>query len=272
MGKALDGHVGDREQGVESHAEVTRQRFAVVGFEVRLRRWQSRSHRVVHEVEATTAAGRGTASVAQRVQPLECSDARIEDASPALAFDVLRAITREARHDVDLVLGEEGGSVLLIRLFEDRQVAAIDHPASQRARAYDEVAKVGVHLGRSARQIERVDEGTALEEEEQPLDGRPIESFRPFRARLDVTMMAGEVAAQSQIHLKRRGMGSDDRRDSVVGERMLKIGLLDRDGSGSRHAHLPFFPETDSRPRTRRRGSEGRPGERSSAGPDRRAD
>ena len=83
MAEARDGHVRERQQLVEAHAEVGGQTGFVDRFERRLRGRQVRPHGVVDEVELETAA---RLAVTQRVQPAQALDAPREHAEATLAL------------------------------------------------------------------------------------------------------------------------------------------------------------------------------------------
>jgi hypothetical protein len=205
VGEAFDGHVGDREQAVEDDPELTAQFFAILGLEGFLGWRQERAHRVVDKVEPRPGfrlvLGR---TIAEAIQLLERADASIEYAAPTLLFDILQAVAGEGGDDVDPLVRQKGGRIFLARLEEDRQIAAIDHLSSERAGRAHEVAKVRMEFGRAAGDIQRCDVRVSLQQLDDTFDTPAIESLDSFGAGFDVTVMASQVASQSDIELKCR--------------------------------------------------------------------
>jgi hypothetical protein len=124
---------------------------------------------------------------------LQRPDAPVEDAAAALPVDVLGAVAGQARDDVDLLCGEELGGVLLARLLEDGQVAAVEDAAASLAGSADEVTEAVVELGGAAGQVEGRDAGVPVEELDDPGEALRVEAFGALRAGLDVAVVAGEA-------------------------------------------------------------------------------
>ena len=66
-------------------------------------------------------------AVADLVEPPQALDGPREDAAAERHVDVFGGVAREARDDVDAVAGQKVREVLLVRLREHGQVAAVDH-------------------------------------------------------------------------------------------------------------------------------------------------
>ena len=122
----------------------------------------------------------------------------------ALRVDVLRAVARQARDDLDAVGGEERGQVLLCRLQEHRQVAAIDHAPAEPPRVRHEAAEARLQLGCAAGDVDERDRRLPLEQRHDALGDRRGHHLGALRARVDVAVMAGLVAALADVHLERR--------------------------------------------------------------------
>src|SRR5262245_15623548 len=127
----VDRHVRDRQQAVEGDTEAVRQLAAVVGLELLLWRRQVRAHGIVDQVEPERRSRR---PVAEAVQQAQDADAALEHSRPALRVDVLRAVARQARDDLDAVRNQERGQVLVSGLEQHRQVAAVDDATAEPSR------------------------------------------------------------------------------------------------------------------------------------------
>ena len=201
VGEALDRHVGDRDQPVELDAEELHQLVPVGRLELGLLRRERCAQGVVDEVERERRCG---LPVAQPVQPAQRLDAAIEDVPTALLIHVLFGVAGQGGDDLDLVLRQEVRRVLLPRLEQDRQVAAVDPLPAESVRAAHQVAELIVQLRRSAREVEALDAGVALEQPQHPVRSGPVHHFGALGARLHVAVVAGQVAAPSDVYLERR--------------------------------------------------------------------
>src|SRR3989442_9547178 len=77
---------------------------------------------------------------------------------------------------------------------------------AERRAARDDLAEVGMQLGRPARDVERRDAGP-LEEAETRLDHGARHHLGAIRARVDVTVAAGLVAALPHVDLEDLDLG-----------------------------------------------------------------
>ena len=80
-------------------------------------------------------------------------------------------------------------------------MAAVDHVAPQCAGTLDDIAEVLVHLGRAARDVERLDTRAGRQQLEHAFGAAAIHHLRALRSRLDVAVMTGEVAAPADVEL-----------------------------------------------------------------------
>src|SRR5437870_3577551 len=191
--EALDRHVGERVEPVESHAMALAELALVVGFELVLRRGQRRALGVIDEVQYKIVA------VAQRVQLAQRRDAALVDAAAALAIDQLGRIAGQRRDDLDARSGEEAREVRLSRLLQDGEVAAVDDMFAKPARARHEAAELGMQLRRAARDIQRLD---LRQECDHVVDHLRRHHLRALRPGIDVAVHAALVAAIAEVHLQ----------------------------------------------------------------------
>ncbi len=70
---------------------------------------------------------RAVAAIAERVECLQAADGGVEHALAALAVDIVLEVAGHRGDDLDLLGGEKLRQVLLARLLQDGQVAAVDH-------------------------------------------------------------------------------------------------------------------------------------------------
>src|SRR4030095_1065610 len=101
------------------------------------------------EIEPQPAAS----AVSQRVQPLQRADALLEDAVSSLSLDVVGGVAGRAPAPGPAVRGEKARELLLTRLEENRQVAPIDHAATQTTRLGDEVSEIRIQLRCATRYV-----------------------------------------------------------------------------------------------------------------------
>ena len=172
--------------------------FAVIALESILRGRQDRPLRVVDEVQSKRAGGH---AVTERVQPLERPDTRFENAFATLPVDVVFQVTRQRRHDLDTLLGEEVGEILLPRLLEDRQVATVHHVHAQSAGPRHEHPEMRVQFGCAARDVESR-HARSLQECENLVDRLPGHLLGAAGTGIHVAMHAGLVALVAQVHLQ----------------------------------------------------------------------
>jgi hypothetical protein len=128
------------------------------------------------------------------------------------------------------VLGEELSGFLLARLEEHGQVAAVDHGAPERARLAHQEAEVLAQLRGAAGQIERPDFGIGGEQLDHARGGAFVHALGALRTRLDVAVVAREVAALADVHLERLDPGTAQLGQAVLGERGRKVREAHRPG------------------------------------------
>mmetsp|Transcript_9090 Transcript_9090/g.22419 ORF Transcript_9090/g.22419 Transcript_9090/m.22419 type:complete len:422 (-) Transcript_9090:156-1421(-) len=199
VSEALDRHVREREERREHDPEVLRQLGAVLSLEGCLLGRQERPQRVVHQVEGEAGA---RDAVAQLVELEEAVDGLVEDAAAALGVDVLFGVAREGRHDPNLVFSKEGSEVLLARLGEHREVAAVDHLLAQPPALFDKVPELIVQLGSAARDVEGVHRGARLHQLYAPLRHLGAHHLFALRGALHVAVVARLVAIQPDVELQ----------------------------------------------------------------------
>ena len=197
--EALNRHVGERVKPIEGHALARGELALVIGFELRLRRRQCRSLRVVHEVEREPAPGH---AVAERVQRAQRGDAALVDAGTALAIDELTRIAGQRRDDLHPLGGEELRESFLSGLLEDGEVAPVDDVSAERAGTRDEAAELRMQLGRAAGDVERLG-ARILEKHEHVLHDGRRHHLGALRSGIDVAMHAALVAAVAKVDLQR---------------------------------------------------------------------
>ena len=198
--EALDRHVGQGKQLIEHDAELLAQVLLVGGFEGGLRRRQACALRVVDQVELQLTV---RAPVAERVQPPQAFEARIESAFAALPVDVLFQVAGQGGDDLYAMRCQKRGQILEAGLFEDGQVAAVDHTQAARARGDHEAPEIAVQLGGASGQVEGGDLRTGVEKIDGGVHGLIRHFLLSFRPRVYMAVHAALIAAVTQIHLQR---------------------------------------------------------------------
>src|SRR6266705_2362781 len=194
-----DRHVGERVEPVEADAEALAEHPLVVRLEVFLRGRQRSSLRVVHEVEREM---RALHAVAERIQALERADARFVYALAALPVDQFFGIAGKRVDDLDTLGGEELREILLAGLFENGEIASVDHVSAERAGAPDELPEMRIQLGCAAGDVERAD-ARGLEVAQHGVHRLPVHLLGARGTRVDVAVHAGLVALVAEVDLKR---------------------------------------------------------------------
>ena len=140
--------------------------------------------------------------VAGGVQPSQRLDGPVEGAVAPLGVGVQPAVVGERGHDLDAARGEPLGQVGAAREQEDREVAPVHHVLAARHGLVDEVAEVGVQLGRPAGDVDRV-RGRPVEGREAEVDRLPVHVLRhPIGPGVDVAVAAGHVAEAADVDLE----------------------------------------------------------------------
>jgi len=212
--EAVDRHVGQREQVVEADAELRLQLALVVGLQRALVGWQGRPQRVVDQAQRQARIG---LAIAQRVELLQRRDALVEHAGTALAVDAFERVTRQRRHDLDALLGQELGQVFLARFEQDRQVAAVDHLQAERARARRQAPEVWVQLGCAAGDVEGLRLARTQHLEHQ-IDQVSAHLLGAVGAGVDMAVQATLVAAVADVDLQRLEAAPAQRREIGPGQ------------------------------------------------------
>src|SRR6266480_6236255 len=192
-----DRHVRERVEPVETDAEALAEHPLVVGFELFLRGRQRRSLRVIHETERQTRA------VAERVETLERTNARLVHALAALPVDQLLGVAGKRGDDLDALGGEELREIPLAGLFENGEIAAVDDVRAERAGALDELPEMRIQLRRAPGDVERAD-ARGLEVTQHGVHRLAVHLLGARGARVDVAVHAGLVAFVAEVDLKRR--------------------------------------------------------------------
>jgi hypothetical protein len=92
------------------------------------------------------------------------AQAGFENPFAALLVDVFFQVAGQRGDDFDAVCGEEVGQVLETGLFEDGQVAAVDHAQAARARRHHQAAEPRIEFRRAAGEIDGGDAGARSNE------------------------------------------------------------------------------------------------------------
>jgi two-component system LytT family response regulator len=207
--ETLDRHVRERQQVVEADPEALAEHAPVVGLERLLGRRQRRALGVVDEIQQETAvAGR----VAEFVEALQAADAGGIDALAALRVDVVLEIAGQRRGDLDALLRQELGEILVAGLEQNGEVAPVDHAHAHAAGHPHEAPEMRIQLRRTPGEVE--DAGTRCTQGRNHLfDGRRIHRLGPVRSGGDMTMLAGLVADVAEVDLEGVEAASRDGRE-----------------------------------------------------------
>ena len=128
------------------------------------------------------------------------------------------------------------GQRFLLRLFENRQIAAVDDLGVHRTRRADQRSEVNVELGSAAGQIEAADRARAHHFEHQ-IDGRAIHLLGAIRTCVHVTVHARLIACIAEVHLQRVDRAPVDRRE--IGHSEQRQGGAHEIGSAFRYGAQP---------------------------------
>src|SRR3972149_6320521 len=183
----------------------------VGGFQFGLRRRQAGALRVIDQVQDQAAVG---APVAQRIQPSEPFEARLESARAALLVDVFLQVARQGGDDFDAMHGQKRRQVFMTGFLQYGQVAAVDHAQSARARGNDQSLEIAVQLGRTPGEIDGADLGAGGEKFDDGGYGFGRHLFRPIRSSIYVAVHATLVAAVTQVQLQRLDGAAREARES----------------------------------------------------------
>ena len=183
---------------VEDDAEAARKFPLVIDLETGLRWRQKGAGGVVDEVKCQAAAG---LAIAKCIEFPEALDAALVDAFAALAVDVFLEVTGQGSDDLDPVVGQEPGQILLARLAQDGEVAAIHDVHAERAGTTNEVAKVRVEFGCPAGKVQGFNLA-GLEKLDHGVDGSGRHHLLAVRSGIHVAVQAALVAAVAEIDLQ----------------------------------------------------------------------
>ena len=120
------------------------------------------------------------------------------------------------------------------RCLEDGQVAAIDGVATERGDLFHEPPEVGVHFGRSARDVHDRD-GRARQGIEAEPHRDLTHDLAPVGARVHVAVTACLVADLAQVELQHLNVAGAEGSETVRGELALELA---RDGYGAEQSQL----------------------------------
>ncbi len=197
--KRLIGMLAEGEEPVERDAVVAGEPRLPFALERGLAAGQERPGRIADERQPAPGIA---LPVAGGVQPSQRLDGPVERAVAPLGVGVQPAVVGERGHDLDAARGEPLGQVGAAREQEDREVAPVHHVLAARHGLVDEVAEVGVQLGRPAGDVDRV-RGRAVEGREAEVDRLPIHVLRhPVGPGVDVAVAAGHVAEAAHVDLE----------------------------------------------------------------------
>ena len=209
---------------------------------------ERRAPRIVHQVQLQA---RSRHAVAHLVQHLKPPNAPRKHAATPLRVDVLLRVARQRRDHADLVLGQKLRQALLPGLDKHGQIASVDHLDAPRRRLLHQVRKLGTQLGRTARQVERLDRARRLEQLHAPRGHLVAHHLRTLRRTLHVAVPARLIAVQPDVELQdlcrrpaQRGHASlrarlRERRDAEPIERLLaELVLFFRQGELSPLHHV----------------------------------
>ena len=114
---------------------------------------------------------------------------------PALLVHSLSGVAGQGGHHADTLGRQELGQVLLTRLEEDGEVAAVQDRAAKRGCALDQEAELRVELGRAPSEVDRPDRGGGLQHAQGLLRRSPGHDLsRAQRGALHVAVPTGLVA------------------------------------------------------------------------------
>src|SRR5256885_9316136 len=195
-----DRHVGERVEPVEADAEALAQHPLVVRLELFLRGRERSALRIVDEVEREARALR---SVPERVETLERTNTRLVHAFAALPVDQLFGVAGKRGDYLDAPGGKELCEILLAGLFENGEIAAVDHVRAQRASTVNVLPAMRIELGRAAGDVERAD-ARSLEVAQHGVHRLPVHLLGARGASVDVAVHAGLVALVAEVDLERR--------------------------------------------------------------------
>ena len=116
-----------------------------------LRRRQAWSLGVVDQVKQQP---RTLDAIAQGIELAQAGDAGLEYAVAALLVDPLARVTGQRSADLDALSGQKCGQIVLARLAENAQVAAVDDADAGAACVADQLAKTRVQLRRAAGEVQ----------------------------------------------------------------------------------------------------------------------
>ena len=89
----------------------------------------------------------------------------------------------------------------LAREGQDREIASVDDVQSEGKRGQDESSKLGIHLGRAARDVNGADLRRSTEDGEEPIDGRRSHALGSVGPGVDVAVGARLVAMFPDVDL-----------------------------------------------------------------------
>ena len=156
------------------------------------------------------------APVAERVELLQAADRAVEHALAALALDIVLQIAGHRGDDLDAVRRQKFGEVLLARLLQDGEVAAVHHLDAELARAASPAGgncalSSGAPPVMSSVAMRR--RATKVEHHVGDLGRHLLGAVRPG---IDVAMEAGLVAAIADIDLQRVELAAADARERAL--------------------------------------------------------
>ena len=186
-------------QVIEDDAEVFFEVRLVVVFKGLLRWCQARALRVVDQVQLKVAA---RLAVAQRVEFAQAGDAALKNAITTLDVDIVTGITGQGGRYGNLLGGKKLSQILMARLGQDGQIAAVDNLDVRGPGAPNQRAELRVHFWRATGQVQGIDR-VGINHLAQQLNQLGRHTLGAGWPGVDVAMQAALVAAVGQVDLQR---------------------------------------------------------------------
>ena len=147
---------------------------------------------------------------------------RFEDSVAPLCVRQRLPVVWKGCDDLDPILGEELGQILLGRDLQDGQVAPVDDVPTQRADLLHEPPEVGVQLGGAAGDVDRGDARPA-QRRQAGLEGLARHRLLAGRPGVHVAVPAGHVAEAPDVHLEDLDPGRSERGEAATRERVVEL-------------------------------------------------
>jgi hypothetical protein len=222
-GETADRHVRNCIEATEVDVEMPLQFPFVVGFQLRLVRWEEGADWIVNEIKTKVVPP----AVAEPIEKPERANTGIEDAVATLRVDIGRFVTWHGCNDVHPMVGEKTSEPFVAGVQEDGEIAAINDffDLMHLPEAFDEIAEVRDHFGRASGEVDGVDV-RASQPVENTVNRIAINDFLALWARIHMAMDASEIAELADVKLEDLGALAA-KRQAVIGQ-PLEESLLNR--------------------------------------------